>query len=117
MGKCKIDAYIQELQTIRKKSYRDEALRVRLAHVSTGGHQIGVLSQDEPLPGGYLGTVLTASSYPDAHLRWTKHQLDLIAKGINRAPLPAQIKQRLLLYGAHSEINHINCLLVLPPQQ
>ena len=49
VGKCKITAYIQGLQTIRKKSDRDDALRARLAHVSLGGHRIGVLSHDESL--------------------------------------------------------------------
>jgi len=106
VGKCKITAYLQGLQTTRKKKDRNDALRARLAHVSLGGQRIGVLSQDEPLPGGYLGTTLTASLCPDAHLKWTKSQLELICKAVNQAPLPPHIKQRLLHYGVHSKINY-----------
>jgi len=50
VGKCKITSYLQSLQSIRKKSDRDDARKARLAHVSIGGHRIGVLSQDEPHP-------------------------------------------------------------------
>ena len=49
--KCKITTYIQGIQSIREQSNRDDALRARLAHVSIGGHQVGSLSQDKPLPG------------------------------------------------------------------
>ena len=115
VGKCKVTAYLQGLQTLRKKKDKDDALRARLANISIGGTRIGVLSQDEPLPGGYLGTALTASLCPDAHLRWTKLHLELICKAVKRAPLPAHIKQRLLVYGAHSKINHTHCLMALSP--
>ena len=69
VGKCKITAYLQGLQFTRKKTNRDDALRARLDHVSLGGHRIGVLSQDEPLPGEYFRTSLTASLCPNAHLK------------------------------------------------
>jgi hypothetical protein len=46
VGKCKIAAYLQGLQSTRRKTDRDDALRARLAHVSLGGHRIGVLSHD-----------------------------------------------------------------------
>ena len=72
VGKIKITAYIQSLQSFREKTDRDDALKARLAHITLGGQRIGVLTQDEPLPRGYLGTALTASLCPDAHLRWTK---------------------------------------------
>ena len=111
--KCKITAYLQGLQPIRKKKDRNDAPRARLARVSLGGQRMGVLSQDEPLPGGYLGTTLTASLCPNAHLTWTKSQLELICKAIKQAPLPPHIKQRLLIYGAHSKINHTHCLMAL----
>ena len=91
------------------------ALLSRLAHVQLSGRPIGTLTQDEPLPGGYLGTALTASLCPDAHLQWTKRQLELISKAVIRAPLPSYIQQRLLLYGAHSKINHTHCLMALSP--
>ncbi len=100
---------------MRKTKDKDDALRARLANIFLGGTRIGVLSQDEPLPGGYLGTTLAASLCPDAHLRWTKLQLKLICKAVKRAPLPAHIKQRLLVYGAHSKINHTHCLMALSP--
>ncbi len=63
-----------------------------------------------------MGTALTASLCPDAHLKWTKSQLELIFKAVNQAPLPPHIKQRLLLFGAHSKINHTHCLMALSPK-
>ncbi len=62
-----------------------------------------------------MGTALTASLCPDAHLRWTKQQLENICKAVNQAPLPSNTKQRLLLHGAHSKINHTHCLMTLSP--
>jgi hypothetical protein len=41
VGKCKITAYIKGLQSFRKKSDRDDALRARLAHITLGGQRIG----------------------------------------------------------------------------
>jgi hypothetical protein len=99
-----------------RKRDRDDALWVRLAHVNMAGCPIGSLTQDEPLPGGYLGTSLTASLCPNAHLRWTKEKLKRIGKGLARAPLPPHIKQRLLLYGAHSKRSHTHYLMALSPR-
>jgi hypothetical protein len=115
VGKCKITAYLHGLQSIRKKTCKDDALRARLAHGSPGGQLIGVLSQDEPLPRGYLGTALTDSLCPDAHLKWTKSQLELICKAVHQVPLLPHIMQRLLLYRAYSKINHTHCLMALSP--
>jgi hypothetical protein len=115
VGKRKTTAYIQGLQSIREKSDRDDALRARLGHITLGGQRLGVLSQDEPLPRGYLGPALIASLCPDAHLRWTKSQLEIICKAVHRAPLPLHIKQRPILYRAHSKINHTHCLVALSP--
>jgi hypothetical protein len=115
-NKCKIIAFIHDLQSIPRRRGRDDALRARLAHVSLAGHPIGSLTQDESLPGGYLGTSLTASLCPEAHLRWTKEQMRRIGKTLARAPMPPHIKQRLLLYGAPSKIAHTHCLVALSPQ-
>ena len=101
---------MQKLQSFCKKADRDDALCARLAHITLGGQGIGVLTQDEPLPRGCMGTTLTASLYTDAYLRWRKFQIETICKAANRAPLPSHIKQRLLLYGAHSKINHTHPL-------
>ena len=87
-AKCKITAYIQELQAIPKKRDRDDALRSRLAHVKLARRPIGALTQDEPLPGGYLGTSLTASLSLMAHLLWTKSRIDQIGRALGRTPLP-----------------------------
>ncbi len=70
------------------KRDRDEALRSRLAHVKLAGRPIGALTQEEPLPGGYIGTSITASLSPMAHLLWTKTQIDQIGKALGRTPLP-----------------------------
>ena len=81
------------------------------------GRPIGALTQDKPLPGGYLGTSLTASLSPKAHLSWTKSQIGQIGRALGRTPLPLlHIKQRLLLYGANSKTSYTHCLMALSPQ-
>ncbi len=75
VAKSKITAYIHELQYIPKRKDRDDALRARLAHVTLACHPIGALIQDETLPGGYLGTSLTPSLSPEAHLLWIKSHI------------------------------------------
>jgi hypothetical protein len=110
-NKCKITAFVHDLQAIPHKWDRDDALRARLAHVNLVVRPIGSLTNDELLSKGYLGTSLTASLCPDVHLRWTKEQMKKIGKALAGAPLPPHIKQRLLLYGAHSKITHTRCLM------
>ena len=64
-----------------------------------------------------MGMSLTATLSPDAHLIWTKSQIMQICRALGRAPLPpSHIKQRHLLYGAHSKISHTHCLMALSPQ-
>ena len=115
IAKCKITAYIHELQAIPPKRDRDVALRSRLAHVTLAGRPIGALNHDEPLPGGYLGTYLTTSLSPEAHLFWTKSQIERIGRALGLTPLPSHIKKRLLIYGANSKISHTHCLMALSP--
>ncbi len=115
MGKCKVTAYIHSLQNISRKRERDNALRARLAHITLSVKPIGCLTQDEPLSGGYLGTSLTTSLSPEAHLHWNKTHLHLIGAALRNTSLPPHIKQRLLLYGAHSKISHTHCLMALSP--
>ena len=115
IDKCKVTSFIHDLQAIPRKRDRYDALRARLAHVKMAGRPIGSLTQDESLPGGYLGTSLAASLCPDAQLRWTKEQLKKIGRALARAPLSPHIKQRLLFYGAHSKIAHTHCLMALSP--
>jgi len=86
-------AYIHELQSIPQIRDRDDALRARLAHVTLAGRCIGALTQDEPLPGGYMGTSLTASLSPEVHLLWTKSQNFQIGRALGRTPPPPHIKQ------------------------
>ena len=38
-----------------------------------------------------------------------------IGRALGQTPLPPHIKQRLLLYGAHSKISHTHCLVALSP--
>ena len=86
------------------------------SHMSTWhAAPLAPLSRMNPYPGG-LGTSLTASLCPDAHLRWTMEQLRKIGKGLARAPSPPHIKQRLLMCGAHSKIAHTHCIMALSPQ-
>ena len=91
------------------------ALQTRLAHVRIGGKSIPILSQDDPLSGGYLGTALTTSLCPKEHLKWTLEVLATISKAVLTTPLPPNIKQRLLLYGVNSKIMHTHCLMALSP--
>jgi hypothetical protein len=95
--KYRLTGYIHTLQQIKRKSDRDAALQARVAHVQVGTTSIPIISQDDPLPGGYLGTTLTSSLYPKAHLKWTLDTLANISKAILSTPLPPGIKQRLLL--------------------
>jgi len=67
--KCKIATYIHALPSITRKRDRDKALRAKLAHLTLANRALDSLTQDEPLPRGYLGTSLTASLSPEAHLR------------------------------------------------
>jgi hypothetical protein len=62
-----------------------------------------------------LGTSLTTSLSPEAHLYWTKSHLNLIGKALKNAHSPPHIKQRLLLYGARSKITHTHTHIVLWP--
>ena len=114
--KCCVTAFLQQLQSLHTKSARDSALEGRLAHISIGGRQVRSVSQDDPLPGGYLGTALTASLNPQNQITWIKDKLKEICKAVTKAPLPPRVKQQLLLYGAHSKIMHTHCLLALAPQ-
>ena len=113
--KCRLTGYIHKLQLIKSKKDRDMALQTRLAHVRINDTPIPVLSQDEPLPGGYLGTALTSSLCPKEHLQWTLGVITTISKAVLNTPLPPNIKQRLLLYGANSKIMHTHCLMALSP--
>ncbi len=107
---------LHSLPTINsQQKARDDALRARLAHITLSGKPIGSLTQDEPLPGGYLGTSLTASLSLEAHLHWAKTQLTLIGNAPRNTPIPPQIKRRLLLYGARLKITHTHCLMALSP--
>ena len=69
VNKCKMTVFIQELQSTPRKRDRDDALRAMLAYANLASRSIGSLTQDEPLPGRYLGTYLTASLCPDARFR------------------------------------------------
>ncbi len=109
-NKCKIIAFLQDIQSISRKRDRDDALKAILAHVTLAGRPIGSLSEDEPLLGAYLGTSLTTSLCPDVK-RVTAEDWH----GSSKDPLPPHIKQRLLIYGAHSKIAHTHCLMALSP--
>jgi hypothetical protein len=67
-SKRKITAYIHALMTIPRKRDRDEALRARLARVTLANCALGSLTQDEFLPGRYMGTSLISYLSPEAHV-------------------------------------------------
>jgi len=51
VGKCKITAYIQSLQSLRIKRKGTTPTKPGWPTSPWGGQRIGVLTQDEPLPG------------------------------------------------------------------
>ena len=71
ISKYRLTCYIYELQSLKRKKDRDSALQARLANIRVGQTPISIISQDDPLPRGNLGTTLTASLSPKAHLKWT----------------------------------------------
>jgi hypothetical protein len=115
LSKCRLIGYIHAIQLIKRKVDRESALQARLANVPVGSTPIPIISHDDPLPGGYLGTTLTASLCPEAHLAWTLDTLANRSKAILSIPLPPGINTRLLLYEANSRIMHTRCLMALSP--
>jgi len=115
ISKCRLTDNIYELQALKRKKYRDCALQTRLANIRVGRTPISIISQDDPLPRGYLGTALTASLSPKSHLKWTIDTISTISKAVLAAPLPPGIQQRLLLYGPNSKIMHTYCLMAPSP--
>jgi hypothetical protein len=112
ISKYRLTCYIFELQFLKRKKDRDSALQARLANIRVSHTSISIISQDDPLPGSYLGTALTASLSQKAHLKRTIDTLSIIIKAILAIPLPPGIKQRLL-YGAISKIMHTHYLMAL----
>ena len=86
ISKRRLTGYIYELQSLKRKKDRDSALQARLANIRVGHTPITIISQDDPLPGGYLGTALTASLSPKAHLTWTINTLETISQAVLATP-------------------------------
>jgi hypothetical protein len=80
--KCRLAGYLHKLQDIKTKETATRHYKTRLAHVRIGGIPIPIISQDDPLPGGYLGTTLTTSLCPKAHLKWTLDVISTIGKAV-----------------------------------
>ena len=116
-AKCRTTGFIPDFQRFKKDIQRKEALEGLLSSLNLGGQRIPVLPQDEPLPGGYLGTCLTASLHNDAHLKWARDALKKTVSDTVGAPLPpttVSAAQTLLQsYTAHAKINHSHCLTAL----
>ena len=64
ISKCRLTGYIYELQSLKRKKDRVATLQARLANYRVGHTPISIISQDDPLPEGYLGTALAASLCP-----------------------------------------------------
>ena len=58
--KCRVTAFLPSLHRLPRGD-RDEALRARLSPLTLQNKPVPVLTQNEPLPGGYLGTQITAA--------------------------------------------------------
>ena len=112
-AKCRTTGFIPDFQRFKKDIQRKGALEGLLSSLRLGGQRIPVLPQDEPLPGGYLGTCLTASLHNGAHLNWARDTLKKSVSDVVGAPLPPTAAQTLLQYTAHAKINHSHCLTAL----
>jgi hypothetical protein len=92
ISKYRLTGYIHALQLIKQNTDRDTALQACLVHVRVGTTPIPIISQDDPLPCSYLGTAITTTLCPKAHLTWTLDTLDSISKTVLSTPLPPGIK-------------------------
>ena len=95
--KCRVTAFLPNLQHLPKKD-RDDALRARLSPLTLQGKPVPILTQDEPLPGGYLGTQITAALTRTPHLTWAEDSCQQAVHSIRNLPIQQNILTALLGY-------------------
>ena len=105
-SKCRTTGWVPGIQSIQKKTERDSALRNSLAHVTILGAHIPTLTQDEPLPGGYLGCQLTASLSPGAQKQWLNDTLKEARTAIQSAPVKIKTKIAMVQYLIYSKVRY-----------
>ena len=84
--KCRLTCCIHEIQALKREKDRDCELQTSIANIGVGHTPISIMSQDDPLPGGYLGIALIASLSPKAHLQWTIDTISTISKSVLATP-------------------------------
>ena len=107
--KCAITAYLHSLQRLRKAD-RDRALADLMAHVQLAGTPLPCLSQDDPLPGNYLGTAITASLHTHAQTALSQATLTTSCAALTRSPLPTSMKMKALYWLTKSKLRHTHSL-------
>ena len=79
-------------------------------HSKPASRPIPSLSQDEPLPGGYLGARITASLSTQPHLSWATDECATAVTSILNLPIPSQTLIPLLGYQGPAKIAHTHHL-------
>ena len=108
--KCRVTAWVPTLQKL-PKNLRDNALLDSLAHIKIQNTRIPALTQDEPLPGGYLGCQITASLSHGPQKQWLHDLLTDTEHAINLAPVSIHTKVSMIHYMVYSKIRHTMCLM------
>ncbi len=72
-----------------------------------------MLTQDEPLPGGYLGTQIIAALTRTHHLTWAGDNCRQAVSSLRNLPIPHQILTALLGYQGPARLNHTHHLAQL----
>ena len=81
-----------------------------MAHVRLAGTALPCLSQDDPLPGNYLGTAITASLHTKAQTDLSQATLTTSCAALVRTPLPTSMKMKALNWLTKSKLRHTHSL-------
>jgi hypothetical protein len=112
IAKCRVTTFLPNLQRLPKKD-RDDTLRARLSPLALQGKPVPILTQDEPLPGGYLGTQITAALTRTPHLAWAEDSCRQAVQSITNLPIQRNILTALLGYQGPARLNHTHHLALL----
>ena len=104
-SKSRTTAWIPDIQHL-KQADRDMNLKDALAHLKINNTRIPAITQDEALPGGYLGCQLTPSLTQSPQKLWLSEILREAKGAINMAPVSIQTKVSMLHYLTYSKIRH-----------
>ena len=112
VSKCRLTGYIHKLQSLPPREAA-QALEGMLADITIDDTRVPVVGQDEPLPGTYLGTCITASLSFKSHVRWARSTITPACEAVVSSPLPVPIKQQMLAYTSKAKLAHTHVMLGL----